>query len=286
MFRVDEAIGKSFSEFFSNASKAGCTLIVICATTPVFIAVLPPLAALYLYIQRYYLRSNRELKRLESISRSPIYAHFQESLGGLSTIRAFKQQKRWAWESETRVDNNMKAFLPSIYANRWLGIRLEFVGSLVVFLAASLSILAVINGGKVSAGMVGLAMSYALQITQALSWIVRLSVEVETNIVSVERVLEYAQLPSEAEETVRNNRPQPTWPANGAIQFNDYSMRYRPGLELVLKNIGLSVNAREKIGVVGRTGVSPLVFICISQFEVGSAEFWPFPLFTLPEIYR
>jgi ATP-binding cassette subfamily C (CFTR/MRP) protein 1 len=254
MFRVDEAIGKSFSEFFSNASKAGCTLIVICATTPVFIAVLPPLAALYLYIQRYYLRSNRELKRLESISRSPIYAHFQESLGGLSTIRAFKQQKRWAWESENRVDNNMKAFLPSIYANRWLGIRLEFVGSLVVFLAASLSILAVINGGGVSAGMVGLAMSYALQITQALSWIVRLSVEVETNIVSVERVLEYAQLPSEAEEVVRNNRPQPTWPANGAIQFNDYSMRYRPGLELVLKNIGLSIKAREKIGVVGRTG--------------------------------
>ncbi|RDI78769.1 hypothetical protein Vi05172_g11350 [Venturia inaequalis] len=254
MFRVDEAIGKSFSEFFSNASKAGCTLIVICATTPIFIAVLPPLAALYIYIQRYYLRSNRELKRLESISRSPIYAHFQESLGGLSTIRAFKQQERWAWESENRVDNNMKAFLPSIYANRWLGIRLEFVGSLVVFSAASLSILAVINGGNVSAGMVGLAMSYALQITQALSWIVRLSVDVETNIVSVERVLEYAQLPSEAEEIVRNNRPQPTWPANGAIQFNDYSMRYRPGLDLVLKNIGLSINAREKIGVVGRTG--------------------------------
>ncbi|TID23587.1 abc metal ion transporter [Venturia nashicola] len=254
MFRVDEAIGKSFSEFFSNASKAACTLIVICAITPVFIAVLPPLAALYFYIQRYYLRSNRELKRLESISRSPIYAHFGESLGGLSTIRAFKQQKRWAWENENRVDNNMKAFLPSIYANRWLGIRLEFVGSLVVFIAASLSILAVINGGNVSAGMVGLAMSYALQITQALGWIVRLSVDVETNIVSVERVLEYAELPSEAEEIVRNNRPQPTWPANGTIQFNDYSMRYRPGLELVLKNIGLSINAREKIGVVGRTG--------------------------------
>ncbi|QDS69484.1 hypothetical protein FKW77_006663 [Venturia effusa] len=254
MFRVDEAIGKSFSEFFSNSSRAACTLIVICAVTPVFIAVLPPLAALYLYIQRYYLCSNRELKRLESISRSPIYAHFQESLGGLSTIRAFKQQRRWAWENENRVDNNNKAFLPSTYANRWLGIRLEFVGALIVFSAASLSILAVINGGKLSAGMVGLAMSYALQITQALGLIVRLSVEVETNIVSVERVLEYADLPSEAEEVVRNNRPQPTWPANGAIQFNDYSMRYRPGLDLVLKNIGLSINAREKIGVVGRTG--------------------------------
>jgi ATP-binding cassette subfamily C (CFTR/MRP) protein 1 len=88
MFRVDEAIGRSFSELFSNVAKASFTLGVICVTTPVFIAVLVPLGALYMYIQRYYLRSNRELKRLESISRSPIYAHFQESLGGLSTIRA------------------------------------------------------------------------------------------------------------------------------------------------------------------------------------------------------
>jgi ATP-binding cassette subfamily C (CFTR/MRP) protein 1 len=102
--------------------------------------------------------------------------------------------------------------------------------------------------------MVGLAMSYALQITQALNWLVRLSVEVETNIVSVERVLEYAQLPSEADEVIHSNRPQPTWPAKGTVHFNDYSVRYRPGLELVLKNISLDFRAREKIGVVGRTG--------------------------------
>ena len=272
MFRVDETIGRSFSEFFSNFAKACFTLAVICTTTPVFIAVLVPLGALYLFIQRYYIRSNRELKRLESVSRSPIYAHFQESLGGLSTIRAFRQQQRWAWENEHRVDSNMKAFFPAIYANRWLGIRLEFVGSLVVFGLGTLSILAVINGGGPSAGMVGLAMSYALQITQVLSWMVRLSVEVETNIVSVERVLEYAQLPSEAEEIIHNNRPLPTWPARGQVQFNDFSMRYRPGLELVLKNISLSFNGREKIGVVGRTGAgkSSLTLSLFRMIEAAS----------------
>ncbi|KAF2399882.1 multidrug resistance-associated protein 1 [Trichodelitschia bisporula] len=254
MFRVDEALGRSFSELFGNGAKALFTIGVICVTTPVFMAILVPLGGIYWYIQRYYLRSNRELKRLESISRSPIYAHFQESLGGLTTIRAFQQQERWSWESENRVDANLKAFFPPIYANRWLGIRLEFVGAMVVLMAAVLSILAVINGGGPSAGMVGLAMSYALQITQALSWMVRLSVEVETNIVSVERVLEYARLPSEAEEIIHNNRPLPTWPSKGNIQFNDYSMRYRPGLDLVLKNIELSLRSREKIGIVGRTG--------------------------------
>lgn len=254
MWRVDEALGRNISEMFSNTAKAGCTLIVICSTTPIFIAMLLPLGILYMYIQRYYLRSNRELKRLESVSRSPIYAHFGETLCGLSTIRAYKQGKRWIWENENRVDENMKAWLPAIYANRWLGIRLEFIGSLVVFSTASLSILTAVNGGKISAGVVGLAMSYALQITQALNMMVRQSVDVETNIVSVERVLEYSNMPSEAEDIIHNNRPLPTWPSKGAIQFNDYSMRYREGLDLVLKNISLNIKAQEKIGVVGRTG--------------------------------
>jgi ATP-binding cassette, subfamily C (CFTR/MRP), member 1 len=175
MWRVDEALNRSFSELFTNASKAGCTLVVISASNPVFVAMLLPLGILYMYIQRYYLRSNRELKRLESVSRSPIYAHFAETLCGLSTIRAFRQGKGWTWENENRVDNNMKAWLPAIYANRWLGIRLEFIGALVVFSTSSLSILNVINGGNLSAGIVGLAMSYALQITQALNMVVRVN---------------------------------------------------------------------------------------------------------------
>lgn len=97
-------------------------------------------------------------------------------------------------------------------------------------------------------------MSYALQITQSLNWIVRQTVEVETNIVSVERVLEYARLPSEAAEVYHKNRPKTSWPANGAVTFNNYSTRYREGLDLVLKNINLDIKPHEKIGVVGRTG--------------------------------
>ena len=270
MWRVDELIVRSFSEFCTNVVKGICTILVICATIPVFIPALIPLGALYIFIQKYYLRTNRELKRLESVSRSPIYAHFQESLGGLSTIRAFKQQDRWAWENENRVDTNMKAWLPSIWASRWLGVRLEFVGSLIVFSTATLSILAIMNGAGPSAGMLGLSMSYALNITQALSWMVRLSVEVETNIVSVERVLEYAKLPSEAPEVIPGNRPAPTWPARGAINFNDYSMRYRQGLDLVLKNISLSIKSQEKIGVVGRTGAGKSS-LTLSLFRVVEA---------------
>lgn len=191
---------------------------------------------------------------MDSVSRSPIYAHFQESLGGVSTIRAYRQTKRFALENEWRMDANNRAYFPSISANRWLAVRLEFIGSVVILSAAVFSIIAVASGSGLTAGMVGLAMSYALNITQSLNWIVRQTVEVETNIVSVERVLEYANLPSEAPDVIFKKRPTIGWPAQGSVSFQNYSTRYRPELDLVLKNINLDIKPREKIGVVGRTG--------------------------------
>lgn len=137
---------------------------------------------------------------------------------------------------------------------RWLAVRLEFLGSIIILAAAGFAIIAVSRGVKLSSGLVGLAMSYALQITQSLNWIVRQTVEVETNIVSVERVLEYARLPSEAPEVIHRHRPPISWPASGGVNFNNYSTRYREGLDLVLKNVNLDIKPHEKIGVVGRTG--------------------------------
>ncbi|KAF2115068.1 multidrug resistance-associated protein 1 [Lophiotrema nucula] len=254
IYKVDEVLARTFNMLFVNTARAAFTLVVISASTPIFVVLIVPLGALYLYIQRYYLRTSRELKRLDSTSRSPIYAHFQESLSGMSTIRAYHQQKRFELENEWRVDANLRAYYPSVSANRWLAVRLELIGSAIILASASFAIISVANHSNLSAGMVGLAMSYALQITQSLNWIVRQTVEVETNIVSVERVLEYAALPSEAPEIISKNRPPISWPSQGAVSFNNYSTRYRPGLDLVLKNIDLQIKTREKIGVVGRTG--------------------------------
>ncbi|KAL9616795.1 MAG: hypothetical protein Q9160_008358 [Pyrenula sp. 1 TL-2023] len=254
IYKVDEVLARTFNMLFVNTGRAAFTLGVISVTTPIFIVLIIPLGWVYVSVQKYYLRTSRELKRLDSVSRSPIYAHFQESLGGLSTIRAYRQQARFALENEWRMDANLRAFFPSISANRWLAVRLEFLGSVIILGAATFAIISVTTGSGITAGMVGLAMSYALQITQSLNWIVRQTVEVETNIVSVERVLEYANLPSEAPDVVFKNRPNIGWPADGAVKFENYSTRYREGLDLVLRNVNLNIRPHEKIGVVGRTG--------------------------------
>jgi ATP-binding cassette, subfamily C (CFTR/MRP), member 1 len=185
----------------------------------------------------------------------------------MSTIRAYRQQKRFAQENEFRVDANMRAFFPSINANRWLAVRLEFIGSVCILFASIFAVIGVGQGGGPSAGILGLALSYTLQITSSLNWIVRQTVEVETNIVSVERVLEYASLPSEAPEIISKNRPPISWPSQGAVQFHNYSARYRPELELVLKNINLAFKPKEKIGVVGRTGAGKST-LTLSLFRI------------------
>lgn len=119
IYRIDEVLARAFNMLFVNSARSLATLVIISVSTPPFIALIIPLAFLYLYIQRYYLRTSRELKRLDSVSRSPIYAHFQESLGGISTIRAYQQQARFEKESEERVDANLRAYFPSINANRF-----------------------------------------------------------------------------------------------------------------------------------------------------------------------
>lgn len=253
IYKIDEILGRVFGQFFSNSTKVMFTVLVICFSTWQFMFIAAPLGVLYVYYQQYYLKTSRELRRLDSVSRSPIFANFQESLNGVSIIRAYGQEDRFKFLNQNRIDRNLRAYHPAVNANRWLAVRLEFLGSIIILGSSGLAILT-LKTGTISAGLVGLSVSYALQVTQSLNWIVRMTVEVETNIVSVERVLEYSRLVPEAPEIIEDNRPPASWPANGEVVFKNYSTKYRPELDLVLRNINLTVKPHEKIGIVGRTG--------------------------------
>ncbi|GEQ70471.1 hypothetical protein JCM33374_g4148 [Metschnikowia sp. JCM 33374] len=253
VYKVDEVLGRVFGMFFSNTVKVLFTILVICFSTWQFIFIAIPLGVLYVYYQQYYLKTSRELRRVDSTTRSPIYANFQESLNGVSIIRAYGQEDRFKYLNRSRIDKNMRAYHPSINANRWLAVRLELLGSIIILAASGLAILS-LKSGTISAGLIGLSVSYSLQITQSLNWIVRMTVEVETNIVSVERILEYSRLTPEAPEVIEDHRPREAWPEKGELVFKNYSTRYRPELDLVLKGISMNIKPHEKIGIVGRTG--------------------------------
>ncbi|XP_069939625.1 multidrug resistance-associated protein 1 isoform X2 [Cherax quadricarinatus] len=227
------------------------TFVVIVAATPIFIVVLIPTMIIYYFVQVLYVSTSRQLKRIESVSRSPIYSHFQETIQGASTIRAFGREHQFIANSEAKVDFNLRSSNPSVMANRWLAIRLEFIGNIMTFFAA---MFAVMSRGSMSGGVVGLSVSYAMSVTQTLNWLVRMTSDVETNIVAVERIKEYTEVQQEAAWDVPNKKPHKDWPQQGVVVFNKYSTRYREGLDLVVKDISFHINGGDKIGIVGRTG--------------------------------
>ncbi|XP_049714546.1 multidrug resistance-associated protein 1-like isoform X2 [Elephas maximus indicus] len=226
------------------------TVLVIVAALPLFILGVVPLSFLYLTIQRYYVASSRQIRRLAAASRSPIISHFSATLSGVSTIRAFGHEQRFIRQSKDVVNENLVCFYNSIISNRWLSVRLEFLGNLMVFFAALLAMLA---GSSIDSAIVGLSISYALNITQSLNFWVRKACEIETNAVSIERVCEYESMEKEA-PWIMSRRPPSQWPNKGIVEFINYQARYRDDLGLALQDITFRTHGEEKIGIVGRTG--------------------------------
>ncbi|XP_023560439.1 multidrug resistance-associated protein 1 isoform X4 [Octodon degus] len=248
---VDSMIPQVIKMFMGSLFTVLGSCVLILLATPIAAVVIPPLGLIYFFVQRFYVASSRQLKRLESVSRSPIYSHFNETLLGVSVIRAFEEQERFIHQSDLKVDENQKAYYPSIVANRWLAVRLECVGNCIVLFAA---LFAVISRHSLSAGLVGLSVSYSLQITSYLNWLVRMSSEMETNIVAVERLKEYSETKKEAAWQIQETAPPSTWPEVGRVEFRDYGLRYREDLDMVLKHINVVIEGGEKVGIVGRTG--------------------------------
>ncbi|KAJ3148342.1 hypothetical protein HDU86_007451 [Geranomyces michiganensis] len=253
---IDQEVASYSGEFLANAIAAVAVVILIGVISPTFVIALGPIAIIYRSVAKRYLRTSTELKRLDSITRSPIYSHFSETLVGAATIRAYGAEKRFMDESNARVDTNHRAFFYLWTSNRWLGIRVDFVGAMVSF-SAAMAILASIHlgNGVLDPGSAGLSLSYALTFTDALLWVVRMHAVMEMSMNSVERVTEYLKIPQEAPaESSRENKPPADWPQAGRVEFRNLTARYAPDLSPVLNGVSFVAAAGEKVGLVGRTG--------------------------------
>lgn len=250
------------------------TLIGITLATPQFLISAVPLATIYFLTQRMYIKSIRQLKRIDSVRKSPIYACFDEVLAGVSIIRAFKVTPKFIYKNDTLVNNSMTAWYPILVGQRWLGLTLDSIGAIAIFFAAFFAVY-LRDSGYLTPGLAGMSLNFAIETSYALSMIVRSSADLETNIVSVERIQEYTETDQEADWRVPDRDPDPnTWPRSGIIDLESVCVRYRQNLPLVLNNINLKINQREKIGIVGRTGAgkSSLASVLFRVIELSSGK--------------
>lgn len=253
---IDRSVALFLNMFLGQVSQLLSTFVLIGIVSTMSLWAIMPLLVLFYTAYLYYQSTAREVKRLDSITRSPVYAQFGEALNGLSTIRAYKAYDRMAEINGNSMDNNIRYTLVNMGGNRWLGIRLETLGGLMIWITATF---AVLQNGRAEnqqafASTMGLLLSYALNITGLLTGVLRLASLAENSLNSVERVGSYIELPSEAPLVVEGNRPPPGWPSSGSIKFEEVVLRYRPELPPVLHGLSFTISPSDKVGIVGRTG--------------------------------
>nr|XP_047936057.1 ATP-binding cassette sub-family C member 10 isoform X2 [Anser cygnoides]XP_047936058.1 ATP-binding cassette sub-family C member 10 isoform X2 [Anser cygnoides]XP_047936059.1 ATP-binding cassette sub-family C member 10 isoform X2 [Anser cygnoides] len=252
LYCVDDTLPFILNIFLANMYGLLGMLVIITYGLPWIGLVLLPLAALYFSIQRYYRRTSRELKRLYSLTLSPIYTHFSETLSGLSSIRAMRAAERFELENQLHLEQNQRCLFASNTAMQWLDIRLQMIGVAVVTAIAGI---AIIQHQKDlgNPGLVGLALSYALSVTNLLSGLISSFTTTETMMVSVERTEEYTtDIPVEPQDKVVQVAAD--WPSRGLVEFQHVVLAYRAGLPNALDGVSFTVYPGEKVGIVGRTG--------------------------------
>ncbi|RUS91067.1 hypothetical protein EGW08_001195, partial [Elysia chlorotica] len=249
---MDDLLPVTFFDFIQcSLLILGIVLVAGVVNPWVFIPTVP-LAVLFVYVRKYYLETSRSIKRLEGTLRSPVFSYLSASLQGLHTIRAMHMQDRFMAEFDGYQDNHTEAWYLFLATSRWLAVRLDMLCALFVIVVTTCSMLA---ADTMNAGLVGLSITYTMTLMGLFQWGVRQSAEVENQMISVERVLEYSRLPMEADlDSKPGKKPPPSWPSQGSIQATDVSLQYSPNGPYVLRNLSFNIKGKEKIGIVGRTG--------------------------------
>ncbi|KAI4736070.1 ABC multidrug transporter-like protein [Aureobasidium sp. EXF-12298] len=247
---MDNALTDAFRMFFMTLAQIIAVFILIIAYYYYFAAALGPLFIMFLFAASYYRSSAREIKRHEAVLRSSVFSRFSEAVSGVATIRAYGLQDQFSRSVREAIDNMNSAYYLTFSNQRWLSVRLDAIGTLLVFVTG---ILVVTASFSVNPSSGGLVLSYILSVVQMIQFTVRQLAEVENNMNSTERIYYYGNN-LEEEAPLHTVEVRPSWPEKGEIVFDNVQMRYREGLPLVLKGLNMHVNAGERIGVVGRTG--------------------------------
>nr|KAF6427058.1 ATP binding cassette subfamily C member 4 [Rousettus aegyptiacus] len=247
---MDDLLPLTFIDFIQTFLLVIAVVGVAVSVIPWIVIPLVPLGIVFFVLRSYFLETSRDVKRLESTTRSPVFSHLSSSLQGLWTIRAYKTEERFQELFDAHQDLHSEAWFLFLTTSRWFAVRLDAICAIFVIITAFGSL---ILAKTLDAGQVGLALSYSLTLMGMFQWSVRQSAEVENMMISVERVIEYTDLEKE-EPWEYPKRPPPGWPHEGVIVFDNVNFTYSLDGPLVLKHLTALIKSREKVGIVGRTG--------------------------------
>ncbi|KAL7564370.1 hypothetical protein ACA910_001519 [Epithemia clementina (nom. ined.)] len=254
---TDDQLPQTLLDLFVISFIVFGAVVTAVTTLPVALVVLPFLIWYFSRVRKIFVTSTRELKRLEGIARSPIFAMLSEALGGIATIRANGYISYFRNKFQEVHDAHTRTFFAFLSASRWVGFRMD---SIVFLFTSIVSFLAVVvqSGGwfDVDPAILGLALSMLIYLSGIFQWCIRQSAEAVNQMVSVERILEFGKLDSEAplECDIDNELAKNDWPSAGNIEYENISVRYRKALPLALRRISFRIPAGARVGVVGRTG--------------------------------
>ncbi|XP_035003071.1 ATP-binding cassette sub-family C member 9 [Hippoglossus stenolepis] len=259
---------------------------VISFITPLFLIALVPLGIAFYFIQKYFRVASKDLQDLDDSTQLPLLCHFSETAEGLTTIRAFRHEARFKQRMLELTDTNNTAYLFLSAANRWLEVRTDYLGAVIVLTAAGASI-----WNQPYGGMVGLGLTYALTVTNYLNWVVRNLADLEVQMSAVKKVNSFLSTESENYEGLMDASQVPEdWPHDGEIKIQDLSVRYDPMLKPVLKHVNAYIEPGQKVGICGRTGsgkssLSLAFFNMVDIFEgkiiIDGIDIFKLPLPTL-----
>ncbi|CAM6097000.1 unnamed protein product [Calypogeia fissa] len=248
---VDESLPTVAQSLFENLTGVLGVIVLVGVIMPYFLLTQPPFIYLLFYCQRRYVAISRELKRIDGLSRSPIFAHFTQTLQGVTSVRAYGVEKVMHDHFAELLDANNRAYIMFVHTARWLGIRLDFGAACCLMTTALLSVLL---RHTLNPGYIGVVLIQSLQLTGFFQYGIRLLADMENLFTSVERNQAYSRLPSEANPKSPPGLITDEWPDKGKVEFVDYTMAYRVDLQPVLNNLTFTVQPQEKIGILGRTG--------------------------------
>ena len=245
------------------------TLILCIIYLPWFAIAIPGLVFLYVFLTAYYQATNRELKRIDAVTRSFVYTHFNETIEGMLTIKAFGRENYFFNKLNDLIDNNNDVYFLTWAIQRWLGQQFGVVTFGFLILISFLCCFRVFN---ISAASTGLLLTYAMNVPPMLSLCVRCLAQIETEFNAVERLNFYSsKLIQESPFEIPETEPEPNWPTSGKIEFDSVSLKYRPELPYALKNLNMKINSAEKVGFCGRTGAGKSTFMTclyrLTEFE-------------------